>query len=107
MLGRKSKRGSGAGATERLPPARERRGLGHPRPGALAQAQVALGGELGVCVDDDPARDAKLAGEIARRRHARAGVQGALADRPPQLTLDLRTERRGGVAVTESRSSIG
>ena len=85
----------------------ERRGLGHPRPGPLSQAQVALGGELSVCIDNDPARHADLAGEIARRRHARAGVQGAVADRPPQLPSICAPSVAGVSRLTESRSSIG
>ena len=75
-----------------------RRRLGHPRARALAQAQVSLGGELAVGVDDDAAGDAELARQIARRGHARAGLQRAVADRAAELVLDLRAERGGAVA---------
>ena len=74
-------------------------GFGDPRAGALAQAQVALGGELGVGLDRDPPRDPQLAREIARGRHLRTGPQGTAADRAAQLLLDLRAERVRPVAI--------
>ena len=64
-----------------------------PRPRALAQHQVALGGELRVRVDRDPPRDAELAREVARGRHARPGRSAPVADRAAELVLDLRAER--------------
>ena len=83
MLGRKSnrarrgrrRRGSALGADA------PGHGAGDVRPRALAQGQVALGGELPVGVDHDRARDAELPREVARRRHARAGLERAVADR--------------------------
>ena len=74
------------------------RGVGHARARALRQVQVALGRELGVGVDDDAPRDAELAGEVARRRHPRAGSQRPVADRAPHAVLDLGAERARAVA---------
>src|SRR5690349_7503971 len=67
--------------------------LGDARSRALAQGQVALGGELRVGADDDAAGDPELAGEIPGRVHARAGAQPPVADGAAQLGFDLRTER--------------
>ena len=100
-LGRKSKRGAAgerSGGRGRVAAGGGR--VGDARPRALAQAQVALGGELAVGVDDDAAGDAELAREVAGRRHARAGLQRAVADRAPELVLDLRAERGAGRPAT-------
>ena len=70
-------------------------GLGDLRARALAQQQVALGGELSVGVHDDAARDAQLARQVARRGHLRAGTEGTVADRYAELVLDLGDERLG------------
>jgi hypothetical protein len=69
------------------------------RPGALAQREIALRRELGVGVDGNPPRHAQLAGQVAGGRHARPGSQRALADRPPELVLDLRAQRPGRFAA--------
>jgi hypothetical protein len=63
------------------------------RAGALAQGEEALGGELGVRVDRDPARHAELTREVAGRRHARPRLERAVADRGSQLVLDLCAQR--------------
>ena len=107
MLGRKSKRGGGAaaaGAARRAAPSTP---AGDARPRALAQAQVALGGELGVGIDGDAPRDAELAGQVARRRNLRAGAQGALADGAAELVLDLRAQRRGRLAAHGEQELYG
>ena len=99
-LGRKSNRARGAGRAS--PPAatpRQRGGLGDTRAGALPQAQVALGGKLRVGVHHDPPRNAELARQIARGRHSRTRPQGAIADRPAELILDLCPEGPGAVAA--------
>ena len=88
-------RGRGLDARRRAPG----HGAGDVRPRALAQGQVALGGELRVGVGHDLARDAELTREVAHRRHARAGLERAATDGAPDLVLDLRPERRRAVAA--------
>ena len=82
-------------------------GVRHARACALAQAEVALGRELRVGLDGEPPRDAELAGEVARGRHARAGAQRALADRTPELLFDLRPERMRAVAGDREQKIYG
>jgi hypothetical protein len=72
-----------------------RRHVRDPRPGALAQHQVALRGQLGVGVDGDPPGDAELAGQLPGGRQPGTRAQRAVADRLAQLPLDLRTQRAG------------
>ena len=98
-LGRKSKRARRRGPDRLRLRLRDRRGLGDARARALPQAQVALGGELRVGVHGDAPRDAELARQVARRRHPLAGPQRPVADRAPELVLDLRAERPGTVAA--------
>src|SRR5215203_1513921 len=65
---------------------------------ALPQHEVALGGQLRVRVDGDPARHSELAGEVAGGGQARARLERALPDRAPYPMLDLRAERPVAVA---------
>jgi hypothetical protein len=65
----------------------------------LAQDEVALGGQLRIRVDRDAPGDPELAGKVARRRHTRARLQGAVADRAAELVLDLRAQRAVAVAA--------
>ena len=65
--------------------------------GALPQPQVALGGELGVCIHHDSTGDAELACQIARGRHLRTGPKRGAADRGPKVILNLRPERSGAL----------
>ena len=77
--------------------------VGYARTRALAQAQVALGGELRVGVDDGLPRHAELAGEVAGRRNALRRPQRAVADRTADLLLDLAPERARPVAAQRNQ----
>ena len=72
---------------------------GHPRGGALARHEIALGRELRVGLHDDPAGDAQLACQRARGRQRRLVAQRARADALAQLVLELRAQPDRGVAV--------
>ena len=73
--GRRRRRADGAGGDE--------------GPGAGPRRQVPLGEQLGVGVDDQPARYAEVGRQLPRGRQPGVGRQATLADRPPELLLEL------------------
>ena len=108
-------RSAGAAAARAPASARSRRPrrVGHARARALPQAQVALGGELAVGVDHHAARDAELAGEVARgrdgARRACSAPCGSPAAAPPRSGRRAcrrrpSTPRGGARAADWSRS---
>ncbi len=81
---RLARRGRGGGA--------DRPG-GDEGPGSGPRGQVALGQQLGVGVHHQPSRDAEVRGQRAGRGQPRVGGQAPVADRPPQLLLELGPQR--------------
>ena len=60
----------------------------HARTGALPGLEIAVGGEIGVGLDDDTACDSQLGREHARRGQHRAGNQTTALDRSPKTVLE-------------------
>ena len=67
--------------------------------------EIALGGELCIRADDDPARDTEIGGERSRRGKLAADGQLPLADQRAQLPLDLEPERPPGLQVERQKWS--
>jgi hypothetical protein len=67
-------------------------------PGARTTLEVALGAQLLVGVDDEPPRDAEVAGQHARGRQASAGRETPGADGVAQPGLELAAQRLTSVA---------
>ncbi len=83
----------------RLPLTGNRRRFRDSRAGALPQAQIPLGSQLGIGVHHDSPRNADLARQSTGGRHPRTTPQGAISDRPPKLVLDLCPECPGTIAA--------
>ena len=85
----------------------ERGGLRHARTGALAQAQIALGGELGVGVDHDPPRNAELARQIAGDGTRAPGRRAPLRIARRSWSSICAPRVRELARLTDRSSSIG
>ena len=92
-LGRSGRRGRGRGDAERSPGRPGLRQSGRPGPGADRGLDVSLGQQLLVGIDDRAAGHAEQRGQSSSRRQALAGAQPSIADRRPQLVLELNPER--------------